>query len=113
MELLRLSNRNREALVSCCTLTGVPIRFTPAGEQGVITKEMKRLITQRHTFPMDEQMNHLIWYPGYEVPLRDIVRAENCYLYDSEGNRYVDLESGVWCASIGHGNPRILRAMAK
>lgn len=62
---------------------------------------------------MDEQMNHLIWYPGYEVPLRDIVRAENCYLYDSEGKRYVDLESGVWCTSIGHGNPRILRAMAK
>jgi acetylornithine/N-succinyldiaminopimelate aminotransferase len=56
---------------------------------------------------------NLIWYPGYGVPLRDIVRAENCYLYDSEGKRYVDLESGVWCTSIGHGNPRILRAMAK
>ena len=62
---------------------------------------------------MDGKMNHLIWYPGYDLPLRDIVRAENCYLYDSEGNRYVDLESGVWCTSIGHGNPRILRAMAK
>jgi acetylornithine/N-succinyldiaminopimelate aminotransferase len=62
---------------------------------------------------MDEQMDHLIWYPGYELALRDIVRAENCSLYDSEGKRYVDLESGVWCMSIGHGNPRLFRAMEK
>ncbi len=44
--------------------------------------------------------------------LKDIVRAENCHLYDSRGKKYVDLESGVWCTSIGHGNPRILRAIA-
>ena len=43
----------------------------------------------------------------------DIVRAENCDLYDSEGRRYVDLESGVWCTSIGHGHPRILRVLAE
>jgi acetylornithine aminotransferase len=57
--------------------------------------------------------SRLIWYPGHELLLRDIVRAENCHLYDSEGNRYVDLESGVWCTSIGHGNPRIKRTIAE
>jgi len=45
------------------------------------------------------------------VLLPDIVRAENCYLFDEDGKRYVDLESGVWCTSIGHGNPRILRTI--
>ncbi|UCF77758.1 MAG: aspartate aminotransferase family protein [Candidatus Eiseniibacteriota bacterium] len=58
-------------------------------------------------------MNHFIWYPGHELLLKDIVRAENCYLYDSTGRRYVDLESGVWCTSTGHGNPRILRVIAE
>jgi acetylornithine/N-succinyldiaminopimelate aminotransferase len=58
-------------------------------------------------------MTHVLWYPGYDLPLRNIVRAENCSLYDAEGKRYVDLESGVWCTSIGHGNPRILRSMAE
>jgi acetylornithine aminotransferase len=48
-------------------------------------------------------MTHLIWYPGHDLLLTDIVRAENCYLYDSQGKRYVDLESGVWCTSIGQG----------
>lgn len=29
------------------------------------------------------------------------------YLYDDKGNRFMDLESGVWCVSLGHNNPRI------
>jgi len=58
-------------------------------------------------------MSHLIWYPGYELPLTNIVRAENCYLFDSHGKKYVDLESGVWCTSIGHGHPRLIRVMAE
>ncbi|BBO77526.1 aspartate aminotransferase family protein [Desulfosarcina widdelii] len=56
-------------------------------------------------------MDCLFRYPGYELPLRDIVRAENCCLYDADGNRYVDLESGVWCTAIGHGHPRVLKLM--
>lgn len=57
-------------------------------------------------------MTHLIWYPGHDLILDDIVRAENCSLFDSQGNRYVDLESGVWCTSVGHGNPDVLRVIA-
>jgi len=62
---------------------------------------------------MNEQIDHVVWYPGHDLLLKDIVRAENCHLYDSDGKRYVDLESGVWCTSIGHGNPRILRAITE
>ena len=58
-------------------------------------------------------MTQLVWYPGHELLLADVVRAENCHLYDSGGRRYVDLESGVWCTSIGHGNPNVLRAIAE
>lgn len=58
-------------------------------------------------------MTHLLWYPGHDLLLENIVRAENCYLYDAQGKRYVDLESGVWCTSIGHAHPHILRAMTE
>jgi acetylornithine aminotransferase len=58
-------------------------------------------------------MSHLLWYPGHERLLDGIVRAENASLFDAAGRRYVDLESGVWCASIGHSHPRVLRAMAE
>jgi acetylornithine aminotransferase len=56
-------------------------------------------------------MSRLLWYPGHDLILADIVRAEGCYLYDSSGSRYVDLESGVWCTSLGHAHPRIIRAI--
>jgi acetylornithine aminotransferase len=59
-----------------------------------------------------EQNEHVLWYPGHDWLLKDIVRAENCHLFDSKGNRYVDLESGVWCTSIGHGNRRIAQTIA-
>jgi acetylornithine aminotransferase len=58
-------------------------------------------------------MSQLIWYPGHDLLIEDIVRAENCHLFDSQGKRYVDLESGVWCTSVGHANPRILRVLAE
>ena len=58
-------------------------------------------------------MTSTLWYPGHDLLLTDIVRAENCHLYDARGKRYVDLESGVWCTSIGHGNPGILRVIAE
>ncbi|MBU0754243.1 MAG: aminotransferase class III-fold pyridoxal phosphate-dependent enzyme [Planctomycetes bacterium] len=56
-------------------------------------------------------MSHLFWYPGYELKLKDIVRADNCHLFDGSGNKYLDLESGVWCTSVGHGNPRVLKVL--
>lgn len=55
----------------------------------------------------------LFWYPGHDILLGDVVRAENCHLFDSAGKTYVDLESGVWCTSIGHGNREVLRAIAE
>lgn len=57
-------------------------------------------------------MSQLLWYPGHEQILEDIVRAENCHLFDSMGRKYVDLEAGVWCTSVGHANPRILKAIS-
>ncbi|MGB7061498.1 MAG: aminotransferase class III-fold pyridoxal phosphate-dependent enzyme, partial [Candidatus Zixiibacteriota bacterium] len=43
----------------------------------------------------------------------DIIRGDNCYLYDRDNNRYVDFESGVWCAVVGHANPRVNRRMTE
>ncbi len=52
-------------------------------------------------------MNNIIWSTGHTLELKDIVEADNCYLYDSKGNKYIDLESGVWCTSVGHCNSRV------
>lgn len=62
---------------------------------------------------MPSSTSHLMWYPGHEFLLPDIVRAEGCHLFDSSGRKYVDLESGVWCTSVGHAHPRLLRVLAE
>jgi len=56
-------------------------------------------------------MRNLIWSTGHELILTDIVNARNCELADSRGNKYIDMESGVWCTSVGHCNPRIASVM--
>ncbi len=52
-------------------------------------------------------MNHIIWSSAHKLNFNNIVDSDNCFLYDSSGNRLIDLESGVWCTSVGHNNKRI------
>ena len=54
-------------------------------------------------------MDHLL--KCHDIVKTDFVRGENCYLYDTQGRRYVDFESGIWCTALGHGHPRINRVI--
>ena len=58
-------------------------------------------------------MKHTLHCIGHELLFEDIVKADNCILYDSKGNDYLDMESGVWCTSLGHCNSRIVNALNK
>jgi adenosylmethionine-8-amino-7-oxononanoate aminotransferase len=43
-----------------------------------------------------------------------VVRGEGCYIWDSEGNRYLDALSALYCVNIGYGPwPEIAEAAAK
>ena len=50
-------------------------------------------------------MDHIL--KCHEIFKTDFVRGQNCHLYDSEGRKYVDFESGIWCTALGHNHPRI------
>jgi len=52
-------------------------------------------------------MDHILECTGYEVLTEKIVRAQGSYLYDANGNCYVDFEAGVWCTSLGHGHYKV------
>ena len=41
---------------------------------------------------------------------RVIVRAEGCYLYDSEGHRILDGMAGLWCVNVGYGRRELAEA---
>nr|WP_321502727.1 aminotransferase class III-fold pyridoxal phosphate-dependent enzyme [uncultured Dethiosulfovibrio sp.] len=57
-------------------------------------------------------MKHIINLMGHDLKYGNIEKAENCRLFDSCGDSYLDLESGVWCTSLGHSNPVITRTIA-
>jgi adenosylmethionine-8-amino-7-oxononanoate aminotransferase len=42
-----------------------------------------------------------------------IARGEGIFLWDADGRRYLDATAGAVVANIGHGNPRVLAAMAE
>lgn len=58
-------------------------------------------------------MEHVYCCTGHELKIPNIVDSQGVYLFDDKGRRYIDLESGVWCVSIGHKNKRINEAITK
>ena len=48
-------------------------------------------------------------YARYPVVME---RGEGVYLWDSSGNRYLDLMAGLGVNAVGHAHPRMRRAMA-
>ena len=50
-------------------------------------------------------MSHIL--KCHDIVKTDFIRGENCYLYDSQGTRYIDFKSGIWSTALGHRHPRI------
>jgi len=42
-----------------------------------------------------------------------LTRGEGIYVYDSDGNRYIDGPAGMWCVNVGYGRTEIAEAVAK
>lgn len=62
--------------------------------------------------------NSKLWHPytrhsAVKEGLPCIVRGEGIYLFDDQGNRYVDVVSSWWACSLGHSHPRIVAAMQR
>jgi putrescine aminotransferase len=44
---------------------------------------------------------------------RIITRADNIYLWDSEGHKILDAMSGLWCVNVGYGQEALVEAAAR
>jgi len=56
-------------------------------------------------------MNNLL--PLTDTGSIEITQGSGCFLYDKDGNRYIDLESGVWSVPLGHNHKRINRIISR
>jgi alanine-glyoxylate transaminase / (R)-3-amino-2-methylpropionate-pyruvate transaminase len=47
----------------------------------------------------------------YHAQPLHLTRAQGCYVWDSDGKRYLDAIGGIICISAGHNHPRIKKAL--
>lgn len=53
------------------------------------------------------------WMPKGSLQIPRIDRGEGVYVWDEQGNCYLDCTSGPVVVNLGHSNPRVLEAMRK
>nr|WP_241732133.1 acetylornithine transaminase [Galbitalea soli] len=46
-------------------------------------------------------------------PSRQLVRGEGCYVWDSEGTRYLDFLAGIAVNALGHAHPVLVEAVSR
>ncbi|MDF7823339.1 adenosylmethionine--8-amino-7-oxononanoate transaminase [Pontiellaceae bacterium B12227] len=61
-------------------------------------------------------MTNKIFHPyttfsALENKLPNMVRGEGIYLFDDEGNKYVDIVSSWWACALGHSHPKVVKAI--
>jgi len=70
-------------------------------------------MTVRSTQELRDLDRRHLWHPftqqlGWEQEDAPVIdRAEGCTLWDTDGNRYIDGVSSLWCTVHGHRHPRI------
>jgi adenosylmethionine---8-amino-7-oxononanoate aminotransferase len=71
-----------------------------------------------HTHDLLTRSLRRVWHPCTQMkhhermPPLPIARAEGIWLYDFDGNRYLDAISSWWVNLFGHANPRINAALS-
>lgn len=54
-----------------------------------------------------------VFHRRLDRTLPKAVRAEGVWIYDEQGNRYLDASGGPICVNVGHGRAEVAEAMAK
>ncbi|MDQ3789216.1 MAG: aminotransferase class III-fold pyridoxal phosphate-dependent enzyme, partial [Actinomycetota bacterium] len=50
---------------------------------------------------------------NYGTPALTLVRGEGAYVWDADGNRYLDLVGGIAVNALGHAHPAVVRAVTE
>ena len=71
-------------------------------------------MTNDRTRELDELDRRVLWHPFTQMaewtPLV-IERGEGNYLFDTDGRKYLDGVSSLWCNVHGHHHPRLDQAV--
>ena len=69
------------------------------------TKQFDQWDQQHSWHPFSQMQEYCSW------PKLQIERGKGCWLWDSEGNRYLDTNASVWTNTFGHNDPELNAAI--
>ncbi|GAC1440381.1 MAG: aspartate aminotransferase family protein [Solirubrobacteraceae bacterium] len=75
---------------------------------GVAPRLHQQELAKRHLWMHFTRMGA---FAQHEVPV--IERGAGCYVYDTEGRRYIDGLSALYCVNVGHGRSELADAAAR
>ena len=76
-------------------------------ENLVSTRELQAIDARHHIHPFTDTA-----YLN-KVGAKVIVRGDGIFLFDNEGNKYLDAMSGLWCVNIGYGRHELAEVAQK
>lgn len=70
-------------------------------------------ISDTEILPLSLEYGFWTWSAQRRVQPLAVKSARGVYFWDVDGKRYLDFNSMVMCVNIGHGDERVIRAMAR
>ena len=64
---------------------------------------------------LQQSLDHSFWTWSAQGSVKPIpvTRAKGVYFWDADGKQYLDFNSQLMCVNIGHGDERVIKAIAK
>lgn len=69
-------------------------------------------IPDSEILPLSLEHSFWTWSAQGSVTPIPVTRAKGVYFWDADGKRYLDLNSQLMCVNIGHGDDRVIEAIA-
>ena len=71
-----------------------------------------RALTADEIVAANKQYTMYSWSAGDSIDPIPFVRAQGVWMWDAHGKRYLDWNSQSMCVNIGHGNTKVIKAIA-
>jgi taurine---2-oxoglutarate transaminase len=68
-------------------------------------------VSDQDILPLSMEHNFWTWSAQAKVKPIAVQKAKGVYFWDVDGKRYLDMNSMVMCANIGHGDERVVEAI--
>ena len=72
---------------------------------------LKQTMTGEEMIALSKKHTLFEWAAQSKVDPIPVARAKGIYFWTPEGKRFIDFNSQLMCVNIGHGDPRVIRAI--